>query len=145
MLSAFNIYLLRSYFKSVPSAIIESAKIDGANEFTIFFRLALPLCKTGIVTVTLLLMLTYWNDWFQSMLYINTDKYVSLQYLLYKMLNRVEFMTEGAGAAMFNQGQVPTESIRMATCIIAAGPMLLVFPFFQKYFVGGISLGAVKE
>ena len=91
-------------------------------------------------------MLTYWNDWFLSLIYIDNDKIVSLQYLLYRIMESVTFFTQSSGAAKTMMGSMtlPDETVRMAICVIAAGPMVLVFPFFQKYFVKGITIGSVK-
>lgn len=143
MLGAWNIFLLRTYFASVPTEILESAKIDGLNERGIFIKMIVPLSKHGIATISLFMLLMYWNEWFSSMLYINNDQYVSLQYLLVKILNSVEFLKNNA-AGMVNEEVLPGKNLRMATCILAAGPMIAVFPFFQKYFVKGVMVGSVK-
>lgn len=144
LLSAWNIFLLRTYFSSVPMDILESAKIDGLNERGIFVKMIIPLSKHGVATISLFMLLMYWNEWFASMLYINSDKYISLQYLLVKMLNNAEFLKNNAGAASVNTEVLPGKNLRMATCILAAGPMIAVFPFFQKYFVKGVMVGSVK-
>lgn len=143
MLSAWNIFLLRTYFQAVPKEIIESARIDGLKEIGIFIKMVLPLSMHGIATIALFTLLMYWNEWYSSMLYINSDKIISLQYMLVKLLNNVKFLTQNASG--ISSAEVPPEdNIRMATCILAAGPMIAVFPFFQKYFVKGITVGSVK-
>ncbi len=143
MLSAWNIFLLRTYFASVPREILESAKVDGLNERGIFVKMIIPLSKHGIATISLFSLLMYWNEWFSSMMYINSDKIVSLQYLLVKMLNNVAFL-ESDASGMLSSQTPPEDNMRMATCILAAGPMIMVFPFFQKYFVKGVMVGSVK-
>ncbi len=146
MVSAWNVFLLKTFFMTIPISLIESAKLDGASEFTIFFRIVIPLSKVGIAVVTLFIMLAYWNDWFLSLIYIDNDKIVSLQYLLYRIMESVTFFTQSSGAAKTMMGSMtlPDETVRMAICVIAAGPMVLIFPFFQKYFVKGITIGSVK-
>ena len=128
---------------SIPSALIEAATIDGASEFKIFFTIILPLGKVGIVTVMLFTSLNLWNDWQQAMLYIDHGDLTSLQYMLYRVMNKVNLAKEYGGAAMQTE-KLPSENLRMALCVVAAGPMLLVFPFFQKYFSKGIVVGGVK-
>jgi len=146
MMNAWNVLILRIFCKSIPNSLIESAKIEGANEFKIFFSIVIPLAKTGIATIMLLLVFTYWNDWFLSMMYMDTSKDVTLQYYLVKILNNVEFIkaNETNSGGMLARLNVPDESVRMALCVIAAGPMTVLFPFFQKYFVKGLVVGSVK-
>ncbi len=141
-----NIFLLRTHFQTMPFSLIEAAKIDGGGEYFIFFKIAMPIVKTGIATVTLFVMMGYWNEWYLSMLYISKDEIVTLQYLLTRMLNDVSFMNKanevvGGSAGVGSSSTIP---LRMATCILAAGPMLLGFPFVQKYFVKGVTVGSVK-
>lgn len=143
LMAGYNVFLLRTYFSSVPAEILESARIDGLSELGIFFKMAIPLSKHGIATISLFMLLSFWNEWFRSMLYINTDKIVSLQYMLVKILNNVNFLTQNASGLM-NAEEIPEENIRMATCVLAAGPMVAAFPFFQKYFVKGVMVGSVK-
>lgn len=143
----FNIFLLRTFFQELPPSLIEAAKLDGAHEYYIFFRIVLPLMTAGIATVTLTTVLGFWNNWFQSMLYISNDKIVTLQYLLMRMLNDVSFVAQ-ASKMMGDANSVGANStvpLQMATCVLAAGPMLFVFVFFQKYFIKGVTAGAVKE
>jgi putative aldouronate transport system permease protein len=146
MVSAYNIFILRVACKAVPFSLIESAKLDGASELYIFVRIVIPLTKTGIATIAVLTMFTYWNDWYQSMMFMDNSKDATLQYYLVRILDNVSFAKNNASSsgglsAMMN---VPDEGIQMATCVLAAGPMLCVFPFFQKYFVSGITVGSVK-
>ena len=148
--SAFNIIIIRTFFQGVDAAITESAKIDGANEFYIFFKIILPLSKPVLATVGLLTLLGKWGDWYTSLLYIRNTKLYSLQYLLQKVLREAEFVKQmaaempiGVEASRAADG-APTETMKFALCIIASGPMLVVFPFFQKYFAKGFTVGAVK-
>lgn len=140
-----NTMLLKSFFSSVPETLIEAAKIEGCSEFYIFSKIFLPICKGGIATVTIFVLLGYWNEWYYNMLFImDVDKY-SLQYMLTSIMNKLEFLQLSDNMGMIATSELPKETLRMATCIVAAGPMILIFPFFQKYLVKGITVGAVKE
>ncbi len=147
--SAWHIVILRTFFKDLPVSLVESAKLDGAREFTILFRIIIPLSKPVLATVGLLTLLSRWNDWNTALIYIRTPQLYSLQYLLQRILREVEFVTALAkempvGVDLSKTNEVPTESMRFALAIVAAGPMLVIFPFFQKYFVSGLTVGAVK-
>lgn len=143
-ISQWNIFLLKSFFKSVPFEIIEAAKIDGANEYSTFFRVVLPIAKSGIATVTVFIVLTYWNDWYNAMLYFTDPSLYTLQYLLQCIMQRLDFLQTASRSGVVITDAAPSESLRMATCVIAAGPMIFVFLLFQRYFVKGITVGAVK-
>ncbi|MFD0619603.1 carbohydrate ABC transporter permease [Paenibacillus sp. GCM10027629] len=140
------ILLLRSFMQKIPYTIIESCMIDGASEFRIFFQMILPLAKPGLATVALFTLLQYWNDWWLSLLYIEKESLVPLQYMLYRMMNNIQYLTSASNMMPpgMNNAVLPSESARMAMAILAAGPMLAVFPFFQKHFVKGLTVGAVK-
>ena len=140
------ILLLRSFMQKIPYDIIESCMMDGASEFRIFFQIILPLAKPGLATIALFTILQYWNDWWLSLLYIEKESLVPLQYMLYRMMNNITFLTSSSNQMPpgLNNAVIPSESARMAMAILAAGPMLAVFPFFQKYFVRGLTVGAVK-
>ncbi|SFT29407.1 carbohydrate ABC transporter permease [Paenibacillus sp. BC26] len=140
------ILLLRSFMQKIPFNIIESCMIDGASEFRIFFQIVIPLAKPGLATVSLFTMLLYWNDWWLSLLYIENEHLVPLQYMLYRMMNNIAYLTSSTNMMppSMKNAELPSESARMAMAILAAGPMLAVFPFFQKYFVKGLTVGAVK-
>ena len=140
------ILLLRSFMQKIPYDIIESCMMDGASEFRIFFQIILPLAKPGLATVALFTILNYWNDWFLSLLYIEKESLVPLQYMLYRMMNNITFLTSSSNQMPpgLNNAVIPSESARMAMAILAAGPMLVVFPLFQQYFVRGLTVGAVK-
>jgi putative aldouronate transport system permease protein len=127
--------------------MIESGKLDGASEWRIFFQLVLPISLPVLATVGLFTTLMYWNDWFNSMLFINdTDKF-SLQYVMIQMIRQAEFFKNqlaGTGVGLMVQEAVPTESLRMAMVVLSIGPILFVYPFFQKYFTKGLTVGAIK-
>lgn len=143
LVSGWNTMLLRMFISSIPISLIEAANLEGASEFRIFFSIVLPLSKVGIVTVALFQALNFWNDWYQAMLYIDHGDLTTLQYMLYRVMNKVNLAKE-YGAVAATQEKLPNENLRMALCVVAAGPMLCVFPFFQKYFSKGITVGGVK-
>lgn len=130
----------------IPNEILESAKIDGAGHFTIYTRFILPLSKPALATIGLLTLLDYWNSWQPAMLYIDEKEMYPLQYMLQVMLrNIMEILKEMQNnISIGNIQDMPSESARMAMCILAVGPMLFIFPFFQKYFTRGLTVGAVK-
>jgi putative aldouronate transport system permease protein len=140
------ILLLRTFMQKIPYDIIESCMMDGASEFRIFFQIILPLAKPGLATIALFTILQYWNDWWLSLLYIDKESLVPLQYMLYRMMNNITFLTSSSNQMPpgLKNAVIPSESARMAMAILAAGPMLAVFPFFQQYFVRGLTVGAVK-
>jgi putative aldouronate transport system permease protein len=146
LMSPFLIILMKNFIRSaVPDEIIESAKIDGANDFTIYHRIVLHLSLPGIATVGLFLALHYWNDWFTSSLFINDQSLYQLQYYLYNIINTISFITQmGAGTGISLAGDIPTESTKMAMALIVTGPIVLLYPFIQRYFVKGLTIGAVK-
>lgn len=143
-----NIIVIRTFFQGIPSSLIESAKVDGAREWLIFFRIIIPLSKPVLATMALMTLLAKWNDWYTSLIYIRDTELYTLQYLLQRILREVEFinnMLQDATTGNISTGQaLPAESMRFAMAIVATGPMLLVFPFFQKYFAKGLTIGAVK-
>ncbi|MNW25076.1 L-arabinose transport system permease protein AraQ [compost metagenome] len=149
MVSAFNVFVIRSFIDGLPYALQESAKLDGANDFTIYWRIILPLCKPVLATIALFLAVGQWNAWFDTYLYNGGKAHLTtLQYELMKVLQS----TQQGGAGMNNVNdmarqmtQISPESIKMSITIIVTVPILLVYPFLQKYFVGGMTLGAVKS
>ncbi|MBQ8628723.1 MAG: carbohydrate ABC transporter permease [Prevotella sp.] len=144
MISPWNVFLLRTYIKAVPESLIESAKLDGASEFRIFYQIIIPLTISGVATVAITTAIGYWNDWYQNMLYISdVDKY-SLQYLLQTLLGKIDFLKAAGDVGMMTGMQVPEETLRMATCVVAIGPMAILFLFVQRFFVRGITVGSVK-
>lgn len=149
MLSVFNIIIMKSYMGGIPQALTESAKIDGAGDFTIFVKIILPLAKPALATIGMMIALGYWNDWYNSMLFINNENLYSLQYYLYKIVNNIEayktiLAQAGGGTSLGSTINMPSESLKMALTIIVTGPIILVYPFIQKYFVSGVTIGAVK-
>ena len=144
LLNAWNIFLMRNFMNDIPDTIMESAKIDGANDFIIFAKLYLPLCKAGLATIGLFVALGYWNNWSNAMLYINKPDLHPLQYMLYQMLASVRALQELASNGGFAVPDMPNESFKMAMGVVTTGPILLLYPFVQRYFVKGLTVGAVK-
>lgn len=150
MINTFHIIVMRTFFKTtIPNALIESAKIDGANEWQIFSRIVVPISLPGLATIALFLTLGYWNDWMHAMLYISKDNLIPLQYLLVRIQNNMDFLNS-SGSSMGMSASVvanslPKESARMAIVVITTLPIACAYPFFQKYFVQGLTVGAVKE
>ncbi|MBA1324897.1 carbohydrate ABC transporter permease [Enterococcus faecium] len=148
--SPYNVIILRTFFKkSIPESIIESAKMDGCSEFRVFFQIVLPLAIPEVATIGLFSSLGYWNDWFNALLYIDTNKLIPLQYLLMKIQNSMEFLANNNDITLAQQqaiqNSLPQESTRMAMVVVATLPIAIVYPFFQKYFVQGLTIGGVKE
>ncbi|MBS5884455.1 MAG: carbohydrate ABC transporter permease [Clostridium sp.] len=148
--SSFHIIILRTFFKTtVPDAIIESAKIDGASEFLLFLRIVLPISLPAIATIALFLTLGFWNDWFNAMLYIDKNSLIPLQYLLIKLETSIEFLVNNSQSIGLNAteavSKMPKETVKMAIVVITTLPIIFAYPFFQKYFVSGLTVGAVKE
>jgi putative aldouronate transport system permease protein len=140
------VLLLRTFFRQLPLSLFESARIDGANELRSYWAILLPLSKPALATIGLFICLNYWNDWWLALLYIESEKLVPLQYMLYRMMNNIVFLTSQmtSTAITIDLSKFPNESARMAMCVLAAGPMLFIFPFFQKYFVRGLMAGSLK-
>ena len=148
MMGAFYVIMMRTYFTTnIPEAVIEAARIDGAGELTILVRVVLPMSVPIIFTLALLVGLGYWNDRLNGLYYINEDRLYSIQVLLNKMLMDVQFLMSNTNAAQSLQNQdiaLPSTGIKMAVAVMGALPVLVIYPFFQKYFVKGIVIGAVK-
>ncbi|WP_139997234.1 carbohydrate ABC transporter permease [Paenibacillus paridis] len=146
--NAFYIFIARTFFQqTIPEEMIESGKLDGASEWRIFFQLVLPISLPVLATIGLFTTLMYWNDWFNSLLFINDSEKFSLQYVMIQMIRQAEFFKNqlaGSGVALLVQQSVPTESLRMAMVVVSIGPILFVYPFFQKYFTKGLTIGAIK-
>jgi len=147
--SAWYIIIIRTFFQQLPSSLVESAKIDGASEITIFAKIVMPLSTPVVATVFLMVLLAKWNDWYTTLIYIRDSKLYTLQYMLQKILREVEFIRSvtsemSMGMNISLDQEVPTEPVRFAMVIVAAGPTLVIFPFFQKYFTKGMTIGAVK-
>ena len=144
VVSVWNILLVKGFMSELPFEMTESAKIDGAGDFTIFIKLIWPLSKPVVATIGLFTALTYWNDWYNSMLFINDDRLYSLQYQLYKLINDAKALRQIAAESGIVVDTVPIESMKMALTIVVTGPIVLLYPFVQRYFVKGLTLGAVK-
>jgi putative aldouronate transport system permease protein len=144
LFSVFNLIILKNFMKSIPESVVESAKIDGANNFTIFFRLILPLSKPALATIGLFTALGYWNDWYLCFMFVDNYKYYSLQYYLYTTLSSQDALKRIAIVTGKNMATIPSESMKMAMVVVATGPILLLYPFLQRYFVRGLTIGAVK-
>lgn len=146
--SSFNIIICKTFFRStIPDSIIESAKMDGASQLRIFGQIVLPISKPVLATIGLFLVFGYWNDWFQSSLYISDSKLVSLQALLNNMMKSLDYIANNPTAGVSLQqyrNQMPSESVRMAIAIVIVVPIACAYPFFQKYFISGLTIGAVK-
>ena len=147
--SSWNVTISRTFFRStIPDSIIESAKIDGASQMTIFTQIVLPISKPVLATIGLFLAFGYWNDWFQAQLFIDSDELRSLQSMLNQIQNNVAFLTKNPTAMLTSTADLkknmPQESVRMAIAFVVAVPIACVYPFFQKYFISGLTVGAVK-
>ena len=147
--SSWNVTISRTFFRStIPDSIIESAKIDGASQMTIFTQIVLPISKPVLATIGLFLAFGYWNDWFQAQLYISSDELRSLQSMLNQIQNNVAYLTKNPTAMLTSSSELsknmPQESVRMAIAFVVAVPIACVYPFFQKYFISGLTVGAVK-
>ena len=146
LISPWYVFMMRTFMQSIPEQLREAVKIDGGNEYTIFFRIILPLSKPVLATVALFTFLAAWNDWNTPMLYITDNKLNSLQYLLQILLKDLEVLKQMQASGLSLEGavDVPSETVRMAMAVLVMGPILIVFPFFQKYFVKGMTVGSVK-
>jgi putative aldouronate transport system permease protein len=146
LVNAWNVIIIRTFFQGLPNGLVEAAKIDGAGEIYIFARIIIPLSKPVIATMCFLTLLAKWNDWNTSLIYIRNEKLYSLQYLLQRILREVEFVKNSVsqGNDLISIENLPAESVRYAMALVAAGPMLVMFPFFQKYFARGLTVGAIK-
>jgi putative aldouronate transport system permease protein len=146
--SSWNVTISRTFFRStIPDSIIESAKIDGASQMTIFTQIVLPISKPVLATIGLFLAFGYWNDWFQAQLYISSDELRSLQSMLNQMQENLSYLTKNPTAGLTASGlakSMPQESVRMAIAFVVAVPIACIYPFFQKYFISGLTVGAVK-
>lgn len=143
-LPVFYILIMRNFIKSIPHELRESAKIDGAGEFYIYSRIFVPLMKSSFACIGLFLALAYWNNWSTAMLYIDNDKMYPLQYLLYQMISNMSFMANATQGANIPMADLPQQSIKLAMTVITIGPIVMAYPFVQKYFVQGMTVGSVK-
>jgi putative aldouronate transport system permease protein len=150
LMNPWHIFVIKTYFQtSIPESIEESAKIDGASYIRIFFQLILPISKPVLATIALFSAIIYWNDWFQSLLYISKENLFSLQFVMLKAMRQIEVMERlakmgTAGDIVNKLAEMPSATVQFAMVIISIGPIVLLYPFFQRYFVKGITLGSTK-
>lgn len=147
VVSPMNVIIMKNFFKSIPESLIESARIDGSSEYRTLFQIVMPLSKPSLATIGLLTAIGYRNNWMQCSLFVETPKLYTLQYLLQSLMNNIKYLQANASnirgmeSALMN---LPSESARMATCILSIGPIVLLYPLIQKYFEKGLTIGAVK-
>jgi ABC-type glycerol-3-phosphate transport system permease component len=144
LMSPWLIFLMRNFMRSVPIEITESGKIDGAGDFSIFVHLIFPMMKPALATVGLFLAMSYWNEWYNSMLYLPNMDYKPLQYYLYKIVNEAAALRQSMAGTVVTVSVLPTTTLKMATAVLATGPIILLYPFVQRYFISGITIGSVK-
>jgi len=148
LVNAWYVMIMRTFFQTnVPDSIIESARIDGAGEFRTFLKIVMPLAKPGLATIALFQTLGFWNEWYLPLMLIEDSKLYNLQYILYKTLNAIQYLSQASnvsGGTAEILAKLPSETARMAMCVLAIGPIILAYPFFQKYFIKGLTVGAVK-
>ncbi len=146
MVNVTYLLILKSYMMSIPESLYESAYLDGAGDMVVYFRIALPLCKAGLATVGLFIALNYWNDWYNAMLFLDEERrdLYPLQYYLNNILTKAQAINAAAARSGIPASDVPSEPMKLAMTVIATGPIVLLYPFLQKYFVKGVTIGAVK-
>lgn len=149
LFSVYNLLIMKSYILGLPDSLIDAAKIDGCGEMRILFQIVMPLIKPALATVGLFIALAYWNDWYNAMLYVKDESLFPLQYFLYQKINNIEaykslIANNAVSSAVVNSMSLPTQTLKMALTIVVTGPIILAFPLVQKYFIQGITIGAVK-
>lgn len=147
VVSAVNVLIMKNFFRTIPESLIESARMDGSSEIHTFFRIVIPLSTPSLAAIGLFVGIYYWNDWMTCSLYIEKTGLYTLQYLLQSLMANITFLQANAAASQSIQkaiGMLPSEGARMATCVISIGPIILAYPFLQKYFAKGLTIGAVK-
>ena len=149
LFSVYNLLIMKSYIAAIPDSLIAAAKIDGCGEFRTLIQVVLPLIQPALATVGLFIALAYWNDWYNAMLYISEEEMYPLQYFLYQQVNNIEaykklIANNNISSAVVSSMSLPTQTLKMALTIVVTGPIILAFPMVQKYFVQGITIGAVK-
>jgi putative aldouronate transport system permease protein len=146
--SAWNVFLIRNYFRSMPHELYESARVDGASHFRVYWQIYIPLAMPIMATVLLFAALAYWNDWWHGLMLINRSEMQPLQMMLRAVIANIQFLMQQAGTATpwMNEmmARLPSDGVRMALVVITTGPIILVYPFVQRYFVKGIMVGSVK-
>jgi ABC-type glycerol-3-phosphate transport system permease component len=144
LMSPWLIILMKNFVKQIPHEITESGKIDGAGDFLIFRALILPMLTPALATISLFIALGYWNEWYNSMLYLTNVKFKPLQYYLYKIVNEAAALRNSLAGQNVQIQNIPTLTLKMATAVLVTGPIIFLYPFVQKYFISGITIGAVK-
>lgn len=144
IMNAWSIFLMRNFMKSIPDSLYESATIDGAGSFRIYWQIIMPLSIPSLATIGLFLALGFWNEWYNAMLYIESADKFPLQYFLQKMVNQTNVQALISKGIVIDISELPTQSIKMATAVVATGPIILLYPFVQRYFISGLTIGAVK-
>ncbi|WP_127585032.1 carbohydrate ABC transporter permease [Paenibacillus koleovorans] len=152
LVSSFHILIIKGFLTKMPYEIIESAKVDGAGEFRIFFQIIVPLSAPVMATIGLFTAFGYWNEWMNGLLYIDNPAFIPLQLLLVRVLHSIEFILASIHSTgdnsipgqLISMKDMPGEPIRMALAVLAGGPMMFIFPFFQRYFVKGLTVGSLK-
>lgn len=146
LVNPWNLFLLRNFFSAIPAELHESARIDGANDVRILWQIILPVSLPALATVALFYGVAYWNQWYNAMLYIEDSKLFPLQYLIMRMMRNIELMKQMAGQAGFavDMSSMPSTTSKMATAIVTIGPIIVAYPFAQKYFTSGLIVGSVK-
>lgn len=149
LFSVYNLLIMKSYIMVIPDSLVDAAKIDGCGEFRTLIQVIMPMLKPALATVGLFIALAYWNDWYNAMLYISNEKMQPLQYFLYNQVNNIEaykkiIASNAVGADVAAAINMPTQTLKMALTVVVTGPIVLLYPLVQKYFVQGITIGAVK-
>ena len=146
LINIYFVMMLRTFFRQIPDSIFESAKIDGASEYRLFFTMLLPLSTPVLATVAFLNALNKWNEWYNAMLYISVDQLMPLQYILQRMMMNLQVIRLAMEKVpmMVDAKSIPGENLRMAMLVVSIGPMLVFFPFFQRYFARGMTVGSIK-
>lgn len=144
LLNVFFLFVMRSYFDTIPEPLLESARIDGASEIYIFARIMIPMALPGIATISLFYAIQYWNDWWLSLLFIRDDELYPLQYRLYNLLSNTQALASNMSESSADKIALPTVTVKAAITMITIAPILMVFPFIQRFFVKGLMIGAVK-
>lgn len=144
LFSPFNVFLMRNFMKSIPHSVTESALIDGAGNFKILIRIIIPMATPALATLGLFIALGYWNEWYNALLFLPNTKYRPLQYFLYNIITKQDYIKNSAAASHVRTADIPLETMKMACAMITTGPVLLFYPFVQRYFIKGITIGAIK-
>lgn len=144
MISAWSIFLMRNFLKSIPDSLTEAGIVDGAGDFRIYWQIMMPIAIPSLATVGLFTALGYWNEWYNAMLYIQTPSKFPLQYFLKKIVDLANIQILVSQGVQVDTSNLPSESIKMATAVVSIGPIILLYPFVQRYFVSGLTIGSVK-